>query len=81
MLHTLTIPTAPFLLSSPQQEALIDAVVAAVSSPVPERYLTMVADKEFQERLLGLVSKGVATPQDVEEQYNEEALAQYIATE
>ena len=57
----------------------MEAVAAAVDVDVPEAYLNAVAEKEFQERLLRMVSDGVATPQTVEAMATEEGLRDFIA--
>jgi hypothetical protein len=60
------------------QDLIVGKVAACVASDVPEPYLYMVAEKEFQERLLQLVQKGVARPEDVEQQLTQEELEKYI---
>ena len=60
------------------QDKIVSKVADCVSSEVPEPYLYMVAEKEFQERLLQMVQKGVARPEDVEEQLTQEELEKYI---
>ena len=45
---------------------------------MPPAYLTAVAEREFQEKLLRMVRDGVATPQQVEAMATEEGLAAFI---
>lgn len=52
-----------------------------MTSPVPEALLRAQAEKEYQAKLLELVQKGLARPEDVESQLTEEALEAFISTE
>jgi hypothetical protein len=48
---------------------------------VPEALLRAQAENEYRAKLLELVQKGLARPQDVEEQLTEEGLEAFIASE
>jgi hypothetical protein len=52
-----------------------------VASTVPEALLYAQAEKEYQAKLLELVQKGLARPEDVEGQLTEEALEKFIEAE
>lgn len=54
---------------------------ACVSSPVPEALLRAQAEKEYQAKLLELAQKGLARPEDIEEQLTEDALEAFISAE
>lgn len=56
-------------------------VSACVASPVPDALIRVQAEKEFQAKLLELVQKGLARPEDVEQQLTVEALEEYIQAE
>ncbi|GBG00567.1 hypothetical protein Rsub_13295 [Raphidocelis subcapitata] len=60
-------------------DRIMEAVAGAVSVELPQSYLRAVAEKEFQERLLQMVSTRVATPEQAEAMCTEEGLAEYIA--
>ncbi len=59
----------------------IAQVSACVASPVPEALLRAQAEKEYQAKLLELVQKGLARPEDVEDQLTEEALEAFVEAE
>lgn len=52
-----------------------------MSSPVPEALLRAQAEKEYQAKLLELAQKGLARPEDIEEQLTEDALEAFISAE
>lgn len=56
-------------------------VSALVSSPIPEALLYAQAEKEYQAKLLELVQKGLARPEDVEKQLTQEGLDAFIEAE
>lgn len=63
------------------QDAIVTQVSACVASPVPEPLVLAQAEKEYQAKLLDLVQRGVARPEDVEKQLTAEALDAFIASE
>jgi hypothetical protein len=56
-------------------------VSACVASPIPEALLYAQGEKEFQAKLIDLVQRGVARPEDIEQQLTQEGLEAYIASE
>jgi hypothetical protein len=63
-------------------ESCFDLQVSAlVSSPIPEALLYAQAEKEYQAKLLELVQKGLARPEDVEKQLTQEGLEAFIESE
>lgn len=63
------------------QDAIVTQVSACVASPIPESLLEAQGEKEYQAKLLDLVQRGVARPEDVEAQLTPEALAAFIEAE
>eukprot|EP00879_Flechtneria_rotunda_P029933 GHRR01032400.1.p1 GENE.GHRR01032400.1~~GHRR01032400.1.p1 ORF type:complete len:179 (+),score=64.16 GHRR01032400.1:340-876(+) len=68
-------------LEAQVQDAIVTQVSACVASPVPESLIQAQAEKEYQAKLLDLVQRGVARPEDIEEQLTAEALQAFIAAE
>lgn len=56
-------------------------VSACVASAIPEPLVQAQGEKEYQAKLLDLVQRGVARPEDVEQQLTPEALEAFIASE
>lgn len=56
-------------------------VSACVSNSIPDALLHVQGEKEYQAKLLDLVQRGVARPEDVEQQLTPEALEGFIAAE
>lgn len=74
-------PTLYNTTKSAHPVALLAQVSACVASPVPEALLRAQAENEYRAKLLELVQKGLARPQDVEEQLTEEGLEAFIDSE
>lgn len=54
---------------------------ACVTSPIPDALLYAQGEKEFQAKLLDLVQRGVARPEDVERQLTQQGLEAFIQSE
>jgi FKBP-type peptidyl-prolyl cis-trans isomerase (trigger factor) len=59
-------------------DRIMEAVAACVDIEVPEAYVDAVAAREYQEKLLGMVQAGVATPEQAERMATEEGLRAFI---
>ncbi|KAI8469557.1 MAG: hypothetical protein J3K34DRAFT_277210 [Monoraphidium minutum] len=60
-------------------DAIMEAVAACVEVELPEAYVAAVAEKEYQEKLLGMIQNKLASPQQVEAMMTEEMLGEFIA--
>eukprot|EP00878_Enallax_costatus_P021398 GHUV01022648.1.p1 GENE.GHUV01022648.1~~GHUV01022648.1.p1 ORF type:complete len:386 (+),score=99.70 GHUV01022648.1:352-1509(+) len=68
-------------LAAQIQDAIVTQVSACVGSAIPAPLIEAQGEKEYQAKLLDLVQRGVARPEDVEKQLTPEALQAFIASE
>lgn len=81
MRSSLLATTAMERFKATQREAadrIMEAVAASVDVDIPHAYLMAVAEREFQEKLLRMISDGVATPEQVEGMATEEGLTAFV---